>query len=105
MSNKYNPDFINAYANYIMISHILTNLYFYQFHISNIHIVLLCIFRTTACEPVGKNSITEVPLEDNKTYQASGWTRGDFMYQNNLSTSSSIVSTLKFNERRSSEGN
>ena len=63
------------------------------------------VYRTTACEPVGKNSITEVPLEDNKTYQASGWTRGDFMYQNNLSTSSSIVSTLKFNERRSSEGN
>ena len=62
------------------------------------------VYRTTACEPVGKNSITEIPLEDNETYQASNWTTGDFVYQNNLSSASSIVSSLKFNKRRSSEG-
>ena len=74
-------------------------------YIKHKHLFAFLVNRTTAGEPVGKNSITEVPLEDNETYQASGWTRGDIMYQNNLSASSPVASSLKFHKRRSSEGN
>ena len=73
--------------------------------IKNIFLFSFLLYRTIACKAVGKNSISEIPLEDNETYQASGLSRGDFMYPNDLSAASSIVSTLKFNKRRSSEGN
>ena len=55
-------------------------------------------------EPAGKASITEVALQDDDMALSPRWGRRDMPFQNDVSGASSVVSTLKFNKRRSSEG-
>ena len=62
------------------------------------------MYYTATSEQAGKASITEVALQDDDMALSPRWGRKDMSFQNDVSGASSVVSTLKFNRRRSSEG-
>ena len=62
------------------------------------------MYFTATSEQAGKASITDVALHDDDMALSPKWGRRDMTFQNDISGASSVVSTLKFNKRRSSEG-